>query len=146
MKLLLIALVSLSTAYAGTTADVTCSLSQPIVVQGTFGTVAFRQAELDFTTVDKDNAFSTFLTMQDRFGTAYESFNRLFEEKSRCNSGDFCLNTDFSSIRGLSFNFPQAIFTNENHSFTMRVRNNRSHRTFFARCNSSLRNQFEIIF
>ena len=138
MKLLLIALMSSSTLFAGT-ADVECNVSQPLIVQGTFGTVAFRQAELDFTAVDKDEAFSTFLTIQDRFGTAYEVFNRLYEEKTRCQSNNFCLNTDFSRLRGLGFQFPEAVFTQRRHNFTMRIRNNRARRTVFARCSSHLR-------
>jgi hypothetical protein len=138
MKLLLIALMSITSVFANT-ADVTCTINQPVVVEGTFGTVAFRQAELDFINVNQEDAFSTFMTMQDRFGTAFESFNRFFEETSRCASNSLCLNSDFSRLRGLSFEFPNAIFTSDFHNFTMRVRNNRDRRTYFARCNSNLR-------
>jgi hypothetical protein len=138
MKLVLIALMSLTSVFAQT-ADVTCSINQPITIEGTFGNVSFRQAELDFSGVDKEDAFSTFLTIQDRFGSAYETFGRLYNETFRCSFGNICLSTDFSNIRGMSFSFPPEVFSANFYNFTMRVRSNRNNRSYFARCDSRLR-------
>ena len=138
MKLLLVSLLSLSSVFANV-ADVRCDINRPIVVQGTFGNIAFNQAELDFTNLDKENLNFATLIMQDRFGSAYEVFNRLWSTNSRCISGDLCVSTEFSSLRGLSFSFPEEVFTNNFHNFTMRVRSNQTNRTYFASCNSTKR-------
>jgi hypothetical protein len=137
MRVLLLSLVFSFTAFANT-ADVNCTLSQPITVETTFGVERFNNADLDFTSVSKD-ASTSMLTIQDRFGTGYAVFTRLWENTARCSSGEFCLNTDFSWASGLSFQFPNEVLTEEYHSFTMRVRDNRNFRTYFAMCTSYLR-------
>lgn len=137
MKLAIVLLISSFSVFANT-ADVRCSINQPITINTTWGVTQFRQADLTFWNVEKDG-FSTTLDIQDRFGSAYTYFGRLFSENTRCRTGEVCLNTDFSSFRGLSFYFPKEVFENNSHFFTMRVRNNSTNRSYFANCNSTLR-------
>lgn len=137
MKLAILLLVSSFSVFANT-ADVNCSINQPIVIETTWGMTQFRQAQLDFWSVDKEGT-STTLNIQDNFGSGFAYFNRLWVERTRCMSESVCLNTDFSSFRGLSFEFPKEVFENESHFFTMRVRSNNNRRTYFANCRSNLR-------
>lgn len=140
MKLLWIMLISATTAYAHPyTADVNCTLSQRLVLEGTFENIVFEQAEFQFININPKDSFSAFVMVQDRFGFAFENFNQLFEEKIWCRDKSYCLNTNFSRFRGLSFEFPNDVFSNEYHTFTMRLRDNSQSRTLFASCNSSIR-------
>jgi hypothetical protein len=138
MKKLILALM-LTTSVFATTADVNCTVSGPLVVEGTFGTVVFNRAELDFTNLEKEDVSGTTLVMNDMFGTNYEVFNRLWTNRARCSGNSTCVNTDFSSLRGLSFEIPNSVFENDNQRFTMRVRQNATHRSAFANCTSSIR-------
>jgi hypothetical protein len=138
MKKLILALM-LTTSVFATTADVNCTVSGPVVVEGAFGTVVFNRAELDFTNIELNDVSGTTLVMRDMFGTNYEVFNRLWTNRTRCSGNSTCVNTDFSSMRGLTFEIPNAVFQNDNHRFTMRVRQNVRHNSAFANCTSTLR-------
>ncbi len=138
MKALIVAIALTGSVFANT-ADVTCDISGTITVEGTFGNTTFNQAQLDFNDISKESPQRATLVMNDRFGTSYETFYRLYPETFRCNSNSTCISTDFSNLRGLSFSFPNSIFEMNNHNFTMRVRSNRSHRSHFAHCRSTLR-------
>ncbi len=138
MKKLILALMLTTSVFAGT-ADINCSVSGPLVVEGTFGNVVFRRADLDFMNVEKEDVSGTTLVIRDMFGPGYEVFNRLWTNRARCSGNSTCINTDFSGIRGITFEVPNQVFENDNHNFTMRVRQNNTHRSAFANCRSTLR-------
>lgn len=139
MKLALLLLLVSFTATATTApaATVDCDINQRIIISTTWGNTVFNQAEVQFWNLTKDARMSSAI-IQDRFGSAYEQFNQLWTENIRCMGNDFCVSTDFSSFRGLTFSFPQEIFTQPFMNFTSRVRDNNNNRTYFANCRSRL--------
>lgn len=135
MKYLILALV-LSVSSFATVVDMQCDVSRSITVETTWGLKAFRQPVIRINSITEEN-FSAFGSIEDRFGSNMEFFNRLWSQNRRCSQDEVCFGTDFSSFRGLSFRVPKESFKKRNHNFTMNLRNNRTNRTIFARCNTS---------
>jgi hypothetical protein len=138
MKLIMLSLLMSFSAFATTTADVQCSINQPIVLDTTWNRVMFRQADVNFWNLTSEGEVSN-IEITDRFGPAYEVIFRVWADNNRCASNNLCISTDFSSMRGLSFSFPKEVFTTQYHNFSMRVRLNSTNRSVFANCRSNLR-------
>ena len=134
----LILLVILTASAIANVADIRCNLNGPLIIDSTWGATRFNQAEIVLNNFDKE-ARSASMYIQDRFGPNYENFSRLWIDRTRCTSNSTCVRTDFSSLRGITVVMPNEVFERERFSFNTRVRNNRTHRTHFASCRSTLR-------
>jgi len=137
MKFLILLVILTGSAMANV-ADIRCNLNGPIVINGTWGAVRFNQAEIVINNLDKE-VRSASMYIQDRFGSNYENFFRLWQDRTRCSSNSTCISTDFSSLRGLTVTMPNEVFEKDRFSFNTRVRSNSNRRTHFANCRSTLR-------
>jgi len=139
MKFLILSLLISFSAFATTTADVQCSINQPIVFDSTWNNrVMFRQADVNIWNLTSEGEVSS-IEMIERFGAGFEVFYRVWNQGNRCSFDNVCVSTDFSSFRGLTFSFPKEVFVNQNHNFTMSVSVNTTNRSVFANCRSNLR-------
>ncbi len=139
MKLLILSMLMSFSAIAAPTADVQCSVNQPIVFETNWNNrVMFRQADVNIWNLNKSGEVSS-IELIERFGAGFEVFYRVWNQGARCSLDNVCVSTDLSSFRGLTFSLPKEVFTNNFHNFSMRLRVNSSNRSVFANCRSNLR-------
>lgn len=131
----LILVMLLSVSSFASVVDMQCEVSRPITIQTNWGLKSFRQPIIRINSITQQN-FSAFGSIEDRFGSNIEFFNRLWPQNNRCFQNEVCFGTDFSSFRGLSFRVPKESFERRNLNFTMNLRSNSNNRSVFARCNT----------
>jgi hypothetical protein len=120
--------------------EMTCDSSQNMLIEDNFNRVQnFRMPQFQLTNVTRTGN-AAFITVQERFGAGWMTFNRVWtNSNARCLANHTCINTDFSWMRGLTFNIPNSAFEADYSNFTMRLRNNRFNRTYFLSCRSYTR-------